>query len=213
RPNPEEAQLLAGLIAAQDADDKVASEQSNIHSLLQNDLSVSLPLHVSLSRPLVLRTEQKEPFLDRLKNAILTSGVHTFTVRPNGLRWHSNEINSRYFLVLGLERAPKAEMSSLLTACNRVAKAFDQPLLYAEDEVTAKGKRKDAKSPSPAEGKCHISIAWSLDAPESSQSGEVIPIPPAISGLEVPFSEIKVRIGQDVTAVALPAARKKAAIF
>ncbi|KAI7235880.1 hypothetical protein KC330_g4047 [Hortaea werneckii] len=213
RPNREEAQLLAGLIAAQHADVKVASEQSNIHSLLQNDLGVSLPLHVSLSRPLVLRTEQKEPFLDRLENAILTSGVHTFTVRPNGLRWHSNESNSRYFLALGVERTQRAEMSSLLTACNHVAKAFDQPLLYAEDTNTAKGKRDGAKSQSPAEGKCHISIAWSLEAPLSSQAGEVVPIPSAISGLEIPFSEIKVRIGQDVTAVALPAARKKAAIF
>ncbi|RMY97787.1 hypothetical protein D0862_07897 [Hortaea werneckii] len=213
RPNPEEAQLLAGLITAQHATDKVAGEQGNIHSLLQNDLGVSLPLHISLSRPLVLRTEQKEPFLDRLKNAILTSGVHTFTVRPSGLRWHSNESNSRYFLVLGLERTPKAEMSSLLTACNRVAKAFDQPLLYAEDTNIVKGRRKDAKFSSPAEGKCHISIAWSLEAPLSTQAGEAIPIPTAISGLQIPFSEIKVRIGQDVTAVALPSARKKAAVF
>lgn len=201
------------MIAAQHVDDKVAGEQNHIHSLLQNDLGVALPLHVSLSRPLVLRTEQKEPFLDRLKNAILTSGVHTFTVRPNGLRWHSNESNSRYFLVLGLERTPKAEMSSLLTACNRVAKSFDQPLLYAEDTKIAKGKRKDGKPPSPAEGKCHISIAWSLEAPLSNQAGEIIPIPPAIAGLEIPFSEIKVRIGQDVTAVPLPAARKKVALF
>ncbi|KAI6835231.1 hypothetical protein KC367_g4768 [Hortaea werneckii] len=213
RPNPEEAQLLAGLIAAQYAHDKVASEQSKIHSLLQNDLGVSLPLHVSLSRPLVLRTEQKDPFLDRLRNVILASGVHIFTVKPNGLRWHSNESNSRYFLVLGLERTQKAEMSSLLTACNRVAKDFDQPLLYAEDANIAKGKRKDAKPPAPAEAKCHISIAWSLEAPPSSQTGEDIPIPSAIAELDIPFSEIKVRIGQDVTAVPLPAARKKGALF
>ncbi|KAI7462887.1 hypothetical protein D0860_07119 [Hortaea werneckii] len=213
RPNPEEAQLLAGLIAAQHADDKVAGDQTKIHSLLQNDLGVSLPLHVSLSRPLVLRTEQKDPFLDRMRNAILTSGVHAFTVRPDGLRWHSNESNSRYFLVLSLERTQKAEMSSLLSACNRVAKAFDQPLLYAEDTNTAKGKRKDAQPPAPAERECHISIAWSLEAPPSSLAGEVIPVPPAIAELEIPFSEIKVRIGQDVTAVPLPAARKKGAIF
>lgn len=201
------------MIAAQHADHKVAGDQTKIHSLLQNDLGVSLPLHVSLSRPLVLRTEQKDPFLDRLRHAILTSGVRTFTVRPSGLRWHSNESNSRYFLVLGLERTQKAEMSSLLSACNRVAKAFDQPLLYAEDTNIAKGKRKDAKPPAPAEGKCHISIAWSLEAPKPNLAGQDIPIPSAIAELDIPFSEIKVRIGQDVTAVPLPAARKKGAIF
>ena len=201
------------MIAAQHADDKVAGEQSKIHSLLQNDLGVSLPLHVSLSRPLVLRTEQKDLFLDRLRNAIPTSGVRTFTVRPNGLRWHSNESNSRYFLVLGLERTQRAEMSSLLSTCNRVAKAFDQPLLYAEDTNIAKGKRKDAKPPSPAGGKCHISIAWSLEATKLGPSGQDIPIPSAVAELDISFSEIKVRIGQDVTAVPLPAARKKGAIF
>lgn len=47
-----------------------------IHTLLYSDLGARLPLHISLSRPVVLVTEQKQPFSELYRNAILESGVH-----------------------------------------------------------------------------------------------------------------------------------------
>lgn len=73
-----------------------------IHSLLETPLGVPLPLHVSLSAPLVLRTENKQSFLNALVEAItpiaktLKSGL---IVSPDDLYWHPNEDGSRSFLV------------------------------------------------------------------------------------------------------------------
>ena len=44
-------------------------------SLLESDLGAPLPLHVSLSRPLALTTEQKDDFLVRVEGAIRGCGV------------------------------------------------------------------------------------------------------------------------------------------
>ncbi|KAF9894363.1 poly(U)-specific 3'-to-5' RNA exonuclease [Aspergillus nanangensis] len=46
-----------------------------LHSLLRSDLGVQLPLHISLSRPVVLRTEQRQSFLETLQTSIRNSHV------------------------------------------------------------------------------------------------------------------------------------------
>ena len=77
--------------------------QQHIHSLLETPLGVPLPLHISLSAPLVLRTETKDGFLAALLTSFKSlakkhsSGI---TVNPDHLSWHLNEDGSRGFLVL-----------------------------------------------------------------------------------------------------------------
>ena len=46
-----------------------------IHSFLTSDLGVPLPLHISLSRPIVFATQQKEDFVTSLDRAIKGSGI------------------------------------------------------------------------------------------------------------------------------------------
>lgn len=84
-------------------DSSSPGKDTEIHSLLETSLGVSLPLHISLSAPLVLRTENKDEYLEALLSALkplaksYKSGI---TVLPDHLSWHLNEDGSRGFLVL-----------------------------------------------------------------------------------------------------------------
>lgn len=192
---------------------------NNVRSLLQNELGVPLPLHVSLSRPLTLKTEQKEGFFQTLKNAVSGSGVKALTTSLEELQWHPNEDRTRWFLVLRVADKNN-ELMKLLRACNSVADVYDQPRLYEDDEA-GESKRKKHNSTnhekeSQVSKKFHISIAWSLQDPSESgvmQQGEGNGngqnLPSSVNGLGVPFSEVKIRIGQDVTSLPLDQKRRR----
>lgn len=51
--------------------------EMDIHSLLYSDLGAQLPLHISLSRPVVLRTEQRHSFTE-----IFEKGIRDSRIRP-----------------------------------------------------------------------------------------------------------------------------------
>lgn len=165
----------------------------DVHSLIENDLGVPLPLHVSLSRPLTLKTAHKDTFLSTLTASVEALNIRSFPVSPNTLTWHPNEDRTRWFLVLGLQRPGHDELRRLLGVCNRVARESNQALLYAEE----KGPRDDSE-----EEKFHVSVAWSL----VERNGKV-EVPAKLRGrlteLKMEFEHVKVRIGQDVTSIAL----------
>lgn len=185
-----------------------------VHSLLQNDLGVQLPLHVSLSRPMALKTEQKDSFFPQLRSAIAATGVRAFAVKPLDLIWHANEDRTRWFLVLRLRRPANDELRKLLNSCNDIALAFGQPLLY------------DAQKPEPKKGgdgqdeaahdSFHISVAWCLHpigADEHRKEGRLLQslrqtVLERLQKLDIGFDEVKVRIGQDVNSHTLPRPRK-----
>ena len=50
-------------------------DESQLRSLVRSDLGTELPLHISLSRPIVLLTHQRQPFNDALSTAIWKSDV------------------------------------------------------------------------------------------------------------------------------------------
>jgi hypothetical protein len=203
------------LIGAQDRlGQEGTTAKSDVHSLLQNDLGVALPLHVSLSRPLVLKTEQKDDFFIRLKDAISSSGARAFETSFERLQWHPNEDRTRWFLVLRVLDEGDA-LLKLLRTCNFVADKYNQPKLYEDDDVHGGGKR-PSRQTSKISDKFHISIAWSLEEPPSSGrtiAGETacdaMDLPPAVHSLRVPFGEVKVRIGQDVTSMPLDPRRRR----
>jgi len=56
--------------------DQLGDKERKIHSLLYSDLGAQLPLHISLSRPVVLVTEQRQQFSELLDNAVQDSDVH-----------------------------------------------------------------------------------------------------------------------------------------
>lgn len=196
-------------LALRDVQHTLEDGVDNVHSLLQNDLGVQLPLHISLSRPLALKTEQKDAFLAELKKAISGTGVRTFAVSPTNLIWHPNEDRTRWFLVLKLQRPAGDELQQMLGASNDTAAGFDQPLLYQNKH--ARSADKSANTPIEA---FHISVAWSLQSP-TAQPAKHGGLHQAVSSavleqmgkLEVNFEEVKVRIGQDVTSIPLQKAR------
>jgi hypothetical protein len=166
---------------------------------------VQLPLHVSLSRPLTLKTAQKDDFLANLTTSVTTSNVRAFTVSPATLTWHPNEDSTRWFLVFGLQRPENDELRILLSACNGIAGEFDQPLLY--QKASSSQKRWSAELP---HERFHVSVAWSLkeQAGDVDLPGEMMV---RLEGLKIDFEEIKVRIGQDVTGI--PLKKRRAQLF
>jgi hypothetical protein len=183
---------------------------------LQNELGVALPLHISLSRPLTLKTEQKDGFFHSLRNAVRGSSVRAFATSLEQLQWHPNEDGTRWFLVLRVADR-NHELMKLLHACNSVADMYDQPRLYEDDE-NAESKRKNGVSTnheqeSQLSKKFHISIAWSLQKPSAIGADEDVnngtASPNSVRSLSVPFNEVKVRIGQDVTLLPLDVKRRR----
>lgn len=171
---------------------------------------------MSLSRPLVLRTEQKDDFLSTLKNAVSGSGVKAFTTRLEQLQWHPNEDRTRWFLVLRVADS-NDELMKLLRVCNSVADMYGQPRLYEEDKSgqpkRKQGTRLQHERESQVSNKFHISIAWALQRPSESgvtDTGKGFgDLPSLVRSLSVPFSEVKVRIGQDVTPLSLDQKRRR----
>jgi len=72
-PSKSELGVLDNLI--QESESKLGDKRRDIHSLLRSDLGAQLPLHISLSRPVVLRTEQRQSFIDAYKTAIRDSSM------------------------------------------------------------------------------------------------------------------------------------------
>ena len=186
-----------------------------MHSLLQSDLGAQLPLHISLSRSLNLRTEQRQPFLDTLEKAISDSSVRPFEVRVKDTNWVANFEGIRWFLILDLSQPANNELNSLLQLSNRVAASFGQPPLYDEPHSrTAKKNRTQAygveseseETPESqyVSSKFHISIAWTLNAPSQNMKEETHSADlTALRNAPVTFTSVKAKIGNSVSSLYL----------
>lgn len=194
----------------------MTSHQIEIRSLLKNELEVQLPLHISLSRPLVLKSVDRDGFLAAIRAAIASSGARKCVLRPSALRWHPNETRTRWFLVLQLEDSLTDDLGELLRLCNEVARMSGQSELYADTQPSTRnpvreGNRSGAQI---SRSRFHISLAWSLTDPEAIPNSrrpgvqDEVPLPNRISGLRIPIGSVKVRLGQHVTTVTLAAARR-----
>ncbi|OQO00442.1 hypothetical protein B0A48_13791 [Cryoendolithus antarcticus] len=195
-----------------------------IHTLLRNDLGVPIPLHVSLSRTLMLKTEQRNAFLARCKAA--ASSVTAFEMKLETLQWHPNEDRTRWFLVVQVS-SPNDALSSLVESLNSVAAEFNQPLLYEDEDatssVTPSASRivdSGATTTRVVSQKFHISVAWSLEPPPTAETTDTETVQQtqtdgrfltrALAEYRGPAKELKVRIGQDVTTIPLRVRRGSA---
>lgn len=84
-----------------------SSETANsITSFLTSDLGSPLPLHISLSRPIVLRTEERDAFLEQITDALRgwhpsgSNSKRSFDLGVHELSWHRSPDSDRSFLVL-----------------------------------------------------------------------------------------------------------------
>ncbi len=80
--------MLATLLSKLDTPDSPApisgsaGAAAKVCSLLSSELGADLPLHISLSRPIGLETEQRQSFLDMLQTRIGKSGIRPYVQAP-----------------------------------------------------------------------------------------------------------------------------------
>jgi hypothetical protein len=177
-----------------------------VHSFLRSELGALLPLHISLSAPLVLKTEEKESFEEEIGNKISTAKLGSFAVRVNGVSWVSNYDRTRYFLVLKLGRPKGNELNRLLNICNTTALHFGLTQLYNSDKfATANKATQNATQEIPDRSDAfHISIAWTLQKPTEKVKEELAQYNVDLAEkLKVHFNVLKLKIGNTVVEFSL----------
>ncbi|KAH8689033.1 U6 snRNA phosphodiesterase Usb1 [Talaromyces proteolyticus] len=211
-PRREEMEVLSDVV--QRCKTKLADDDSHIHSLLHSDLGVQLPLHISLSRPVVLATEQKHAFAELFENSIQESPIKPFTVIPETLDWVSNSEKTRWFLVMRIRKPPNDELNALLRISNQTLAKFNQPSLYeSQTSITRSSKKRGSNKNLSLAGKYsnddvtsqdlsdrfHISLAWCLDEPslEIQEKTSGIDVKP-LQSLKIIFNSVKAKIGNVV---------------
>ncbi len=202
-----------------------SSEGAEITSFLTSDLAAPQPLHISLSRPLALSSEQKDAFLGDLEAAIKASGIPRFTVACSKAEWHRTPESGRSFLVLRVQStgdgnnqatagmntsAPSnsnPELTGLLRLCNATAEQYGQPGLYlwAENNGGDGGEEGEERV-----GRAfHVSIAWSFAEPTDAiltATERVFCSREAtrkIQQVRIPIGGVKIKIGNVITHAAL----------
>ncbi|KAL4872268.1 hypothetical protein BDV12DRAFT_162618 [Aspergillus spectabilis] len=208
-PSKEELGVLENIIIQ--AERTHGGEQTKMHSFLHSDLGAQLPLHISLSRPVVLRTEERQPFLDAFQATLGNSDISPFDVGVESLDWVSNSEKTRWFYVLGARTPDKDCLNRLLRISNLSLGQFGQPPLYKP--LTDLSKASEPKlhtqgsSPNPTEdySECfHVSIAWSLTEPSADAREGMRNIDlQKLGALRIRFDCVKVKIGNKVSSLPL----------
>lgn len=189
---------------------------------LQSELGAPLPLHVSLSRTLQVKTEEKEHFLETLKSCLRKATVSSFNFRFHGLKWVPNFERNRWFLVLSIERPERNELNRLLVACNEANGKSGHPGLYVgghgdgpmenntkHDEVKRYKSRHHEEEAMDRSDRFHVSIAWNLEEPDLEWISLVraINVSKHVNAPEASFDVVKTRVGNVVHNIDLKTAR------
>lgn len=223
-PSTTERETLNKLILAIGASDSTYG----IKSLLASDLDSPLPLHISLSRPIQITTDERELFMTSLRRSIESSGVPPFQISFKSLAWVANSERSRWFLVLRVSRPDGDELQRLLNISNVTVRKTGQLPLYASSNPTYHSPSHDKRS-SHQEGRSidirehldimnstkhecdpdafHVSIAWKLSPPNQ----DLLECTELVSNKNIQhFSQfllhiekIKVKVGNAVTVIPL----------
>ncbi|RAH81074.1 hypothetical protein BO86DRAFT_363609 [Aspergillus japonicus CBS 114.51] len=191
---------------------------TKLQSLLHSDLGAQLPLHISLSRPVVLRTEQRQSFVEVFQSAVKQSHVAPFDTTADSLDCVSNYEKTRWFYVLRVRTPGDDELNRLLRLSNRALARFDQPPLYEKAVPSSSAGTKTATSVKSSRAKTkpetetetdysgcfHISLAWSLTAPSTAEKEQLASIDlRALHDLRIGFDCVKVKIGNQISSIPL----------
>ncbi|KAE8451056.1 hypothetical protein EG329_004728 [Mollisiaceae sp. DMI_Dod_QoI] len=221
-PSTTEYASLNALVSSLKAYTLPEATNLRAQSFLTSDLGTPLPLHISLSRPIGLSTEQKDDFVASLDRAIKSSAIRPFDVSFTCLDWVPNFENTRWFLVLRLQKPDLDGLNKLLYTSNAVVQEYSQPPLYAKPTQSNVKYRTKFESRKVATKKTaspwidmedfstafHISIAWTLAAP----SPELLELTKSLTSnnfdkikqIRVAVEEIKAKVGNIVTNMPLP---------
>ncbi|KAI0545554.1 U6 snRNA phosphodiesterase Usb1 [Xylaria curta] len=178
-PNPTERTTLTTFLSTLQS--SLTSSSTNpitITSFLTSDLGTPQPLHISLSRPIVLSTSQKDDFQTDLESGIRSSGITPFELAPVEIEWHRTAESARSFLVLRVGSTQKGDdygknpqLATLLRRANALVTTFGQPALYAfakssdNNKATNDPKNRNENTGVEVDNAFHISIAWSFTEP------------------------------------------------
>ncbi|KAI1103577.1 U6 snRNA phosphodiesterase Usb1 [Jackrogersella minutella] len=227
-PNPSQLATLSTLLSS--LQPALSPLSVDLTSFLTSDLGAPQPLHISLSRPIVLGTAQKDGFLEELTARIKASGVAPLDLAPRGLEWHRTRESERSFLVLRVGSAvPSADApgssaglatgpSSADDGKGAAASAPKKPQQNAEltkvlqrcNGLVEEYAQPPLYADSGGGDAFHVSIAWSFAAPTpqvKQRTEEVFSAGATrdeILALRVPVGGVKAKIGNVVTHVPLP---------
>ncbi|KAF3920839.1 hypothetical protein ABW21_db0201546 [Orbilia brochopaga] len=164
-----------------------------LESFLHSDLGTQLPLHISMSRPIVLRTDQREQFMVSLEKSLAKISVDPFDAHFTKLDWVPNQDRTRWFWVMRAFTRSKNQspLTNLLAMCNGVVRRYGQPGLYLVD---GRGNMRDG---------FHVSIGWSLREPTVQLREEIALAVQGeqeggLSALTMRCETLKVKIGNIV---------------
>lgn len=166
--------------------------------MLQSDAGVQRPLHISISPPLILRTENKDNYLSAIKDGMRSFSTRatrdklhsTIQISFRDLIWASNHQSTRWFFVARAARPPGDQLNKLVHMCNDTAARFDLPQLYVGPSPASRsedhdddehgfesleigmstGTSKAASDDADHTDRFHFSLGWSLKAPSSAPS-------------------------------------------
>ncbi|CAF9910366.1 poly(U)-specific 3'-to-5' RNA exonuclease [Imshaugia aleurites] len=225
-PSTEHSNRLSDLLT--DFNNVQTLPEHQVHSLLRSDLGAELPLHISLSRPVVLLAHQRQPFIDAMTRAISKTTLSPFKAAARGLEWVVNYEKTRWFLVLKLERAPQDGLNKLLHLSNQTVMKFGQPPLYTDlrqysaggqnqkRQAGNQGRSKETSAAAsssviPSESSnefdlsssFHVSIGWTLGAPTQPLREKLDATGVDFQSLRVDVTTVKVKIGNGITAISL----------
>ena len=176
---------------------------SQIQPLLYSALGARLPLHISLSAPLVLQTYQRQDFLDATKRKLHLNHIGRFAVTVIDLAWVANEDATRHFLVIRFAKPTNNELNELLRICNECARDLGLPVLYGQPQLH-KGIIEAAFFDADHTSEFHISIAWQLEIPTLSQMNLLTTLNMSDRlKKEISFSTLYIKIGNSITQLSL----------
>jgi hypothetical protein len=166
-----------------------------------------LPLHVSLSRTLQIKTDDRESFLGTLNTSLRRAAVQAFRFDFRGLKWVPNYERNRWFLVLGIKKPVHDELNRLLCACNEAAQKSGHPALYSGGKGDGPMDSNSPTARSPIEhiktdrsDMFHVSIAWNLAEPDAEWVSLVqdMDVDKLIDSPRAAFDVVKARVGNVV---------------
>lgn len=195
-----------------------ARQHQQVRSSLRSDLGVLQPLHVSLSAPLILTTDNKDTFESTLSQNIQEMHLGSFCTSPSDLRWVTNFDGTRHFLIVTLKKPEHDQLQSLLSMCNRTVASFGLPELYtSRNDLSVRvgvvpsttieenhhfGVDAPVDHGCSESSKFHISVAWALAKVSTSQ--EVLEeLTNKLEGVEIKFDKVFIKIGNQVSIVRL----------
>jgi U6 snRNA phosphodiesterase len=220
----------AVLVSMLEAVQSILGKTFQLNGFLISDLGSPLPLHISLSRPIVLTSTEKDQFLAKITNSLATSAIAPFALRPHGLAWYKSPDSDRTFLVLKVSSAVDRAKSSTASGADGESdsdvgdshdtgkrllvprnKALAALLTRCNSVVTSFGQpalyQRDANEL--VEEAFHVSIAWGFALPSEElclKTSALLESPSfrRVRKWDLSVSSVKAKIGNVVTHIALP---------